>query len=120
MIRFTRPGILLRLEGAALVAATAGIYWALDGSWWMFVILLLVPDLSMLGYLRDRRVGAAVYNLVHSATLPLLLGLLAVVSAERLPALVALIWLAHLGLDRGLGLGLKYPTGFKDTHFDRL
>ena len=75
-----------------------------------------MPDVSMVGYLANARIGAAVYNAVHTYLLPLLLGVYSVSTDHRTPLLLALIWLAHIGLDRMLGFGLKCPTEFKDTH----
>ncbi len=108
------PAVLLRSEGAlVLVAAVVG-YHHLGGSWWLFAALFLAPDLSMLGYLGGPRVGAACYNLVHTYLAPGALALVGAVVPAVLP--VAMIWFAHLGFDRLLGYGLKYPTAFGDTH----
>lgn len=113
------PLILLRLEGAATLAAASIAYAALHGGWALFAALFLVPDLSMLGYLAGRRVGAACYNAGHSIIAPALLaGLGAALSAHALLPL-ACIWLAHVGFDRLLGYGLKYGTSFGDTHLGR-
>jgi hypothetical protein len=88
--------------------------------WWLFALLFLVPDLFMLGYLKNGKWGAAAYNLVHTLTGPLLLlgGGLVFGALQCIP--YALIWLAHLGIDRALGYGLKYPTFFKDTHLQHV
>ncbi len=114
------PRVLLRVEGLALVAASVAAYWAMDGGWGMFALFFLAPDLAFLGYLASARVGAATYNLSHTSTLPLLLIVAAVAGPSRVWALAGLIWLAHIGLDRVLGFGLKYATAFKDTHLSRL
>jgi hypothetical protein len=107
---------LLRLEGVALAIACMVFYSYFEGSWWMFAILLLAPDLSFLGYLAGPRAGAAVYNVAHAAILPMLLGIVAMVMPSALAMHLALIWSAHIGLDRALGYGLKYDTGFAFTH----
>jgi hypothetical protein len=86
----------------------------------VFVVLLLAPDIGMLGYVRDTRVGAAAYNLFHTYLAPMLAGAAGVVTGTTLLQSLALIWLAHIGGDRALGYGLKYPTTFKDTHLQRL
>ena len=114
------PATLLRLEGAVLFAGAVLAYANQGGTLLMFVVLFFAPDLSMLGYLVNARVGAALYNLVHTTALPALL--LAVALAANLPGLllVALIGLAHIGMDRFVGYGLKYATAFKDTHLQRL
>lgn len=112
----TRPLSLLRLEGAALFLTALALYGILDAPWWLFALLLFAPDLAMLGYLAGPRVGAALYNLAHLTALPLVL--LPLSLWLGLPAALpwALVWLAHIGLDRALGYGLKLPAGFKETH----
>jgi hypothetical protein len=111
---------LLRLEGAALAIACMVFYSYFEGSWWMFAILLLAPDLSFLGYLGGPRVGAATYNVAHAAILPMLLGIVGMVLPSALAMHLALIWSAHIGIDRVLGYGLKYDAGFSFTHLGRV
>ncbi|MEZ3117528.1 DUF4260 domain-containing protein [Halobaculum sp. MBLA0147] len=114
------PTRLLRVEGlAAFVAATAAFAW-LGGPIWLYVVLAFAPDLAMLGCLAGPRVGARLYNLVHTYTAPALLGGAGLVSGTPLAVLVALVWTAHVGADRLVGYGLEYPTTFGDTHRDRL
>ncbi len=74
----------------------------------------------MLGYLINVRAGAATYNLVHTLTLPLALLLISYIQHWPLAAAIALIWTAHIAVDRLLGYGLKYPTFFKDTHLQHI
>jgi hypothetical protein len=104
----------LRFEGLAVLALAAYLYARGGYSWVLFAVLFLAPDLSFAGYLAGPRVGAAVYNVVHSYVGPAALVVLSIVGG-RSPA-VALIWAAHIGFDRLLGYGLKYPTSFGDTH----
>lgn len=107
---------ILRAEGLAVFSlATAAFVW-LDGGLWVYLLLILAPDLSMLGYLGGSKLGSATYNLFHTYLGPG--ALLAVAFWQALPMamLVGLIWAAHIGADRTLGYGLKYPTGFTDTH----
>ena len=110
------PNLILRAEGLAVLVAAAWAYAATGASWWLFAALILAPDLSMLGYLRGPRLGAAAYNAAHTYLAPL--GLLALGQLGAVPALttIALIWAAHIGMDRMLGYGLKYPWAFKATH----
>jgi hypothetical protein len=116
----TRPRWLLHLEGASIFALTLVLYRAGHFHWWLFALLLLTPDLFMLGYVVNPKVGAAAYNLVHTLALPILLSGIAIVAP--LPALepYTLIWLAHIAMDRMLGFGLKYPTQFRDTHLQHV
>jgi hypothetical protein len=116
----TDPILLQRLEGGILLALSLLLYWRHGASWLLFLLLILVPDLFMLGYLRGPRAGAAVYNLGHTWLLPGLVGAAAVLAGSNLALSVALIWFGHIGLDRLLGYGLKYPTAFQDTHLGRI
>lgn len=116
----TRPPILLHLEEAPLLLLTLFAYQHLHASWLLFAILFLTPDLFMLGYLINPRIGSATYNLVHTLTLPLALLLTSYIEHWPLTVAIALIWTAHIALDRLLGYGLKYPTHFKDTHLQHI
>ena len=86
----------------------------------MFALLLLAPDVAMGGYLAGPSIGAAAYNAFHSYPLPAALGLAGFLAGEQLAVSVALVWFAHIGMDRLMGYGLKYPTGFKNTHLQRV
>jgi hypothetical protein len=110
------PRLILRIEGACLLACSVAAYAWLGQSWWIFAALLFVPDLSMLGYAAGLGPGAIAYNAVHTVTPPLIGLCAAVVLGAPYLAGLALIWLAHIGLDRMLGYGLKYASGFGDTH----
>jgi len=112
----TRPTALLRLEGAAALALAAGLYGTHGGGWMLFAVLLLAPDLSALGYLAGPAAGAAWYNAAHTYLVPAAMGAVGLGTGHAQLSLLALIWAAHIGLDRLLGYGLKYPDGFKRTH----
>ncbi len=116
----TKPAVLLRVEGGLLLVASLVCFHVLHASWVLFAALILVPDLSMAGYVAGVRPGAALYNLVHTLTGPLALLAYALLTAH--PGLLpfGLIWTAHIGADRMLGFGLKYPTTFKDTHLQHV
>ncbi len=113
------PKMLLQIEGVALLIGAIAMYAFLGGNGWLFLLLLLVPDVAMVGYMVNPKMGSQLYNLVHTYTLPLALGLLAFWAGQTPLVLGALIWLAHIGMDRMIGYGLKYPTAFKDTHLQR-
>jgi hypothetical protein len=108
------PGVILRLEAAAALAAILGLYQAMGLNWTLFAVLFLAPDLAMVGYLGGRRLGALAYNSAHSWIGPIALAAAAQVFPVLLP--YALIWGAHVGFDRALGFGLKYASAFGDTH----
>ncbi|MCP3470664.1 DUF4260 domain-containing protein [Bradyrhizobium sp. CCGUVB1N3] len=112
--------VLLRLEGLTLFAGMVLLYAVWGGSWLVFALLFLAPDLSFLAYLADSRFGAIVYNAAHSYMVPV--ALLTAGFALEWPLLlsIAMIWLAHIGIDRALGYGLKYQAGFGFTHLGRI
>ncbi len=120
MKNLTMPNLLLRLEGTAVLIITLIFYAQLDYSWLTFALLILAPDLAMLGYVINNQVGSWSYNLFHTYTVPLFLGLLAISLANPIMSQIALIWLAHIGMDRVVGYGLKYPTAFKKTHLSHI
>ena len=112
--------ILLRLEGLALFAGMTALYAAWGGSWTVYLLLFLVPDLSFLAYLSEAKFGALVYNAAHSFMAPVTLLTFGFGLASPLTLSIALIWLAHIGIDRALGFGLKYAAGFGFTHLGRI
>jgi hypothetical protein len=109
-----KPGLLLRLEAGLVLAACVVVYARAQYNWLLFAVLFLVPDLSIFAYRAGVRVGAAAYNLVHTYVGPIIL------FAFDVTRPYAVIWAAHIAIDRLLGFGLKYPTNFKDTHLQRL
>jgi hypothetical protein len=114
------PHILLRLEGLAVAAGALALYIHGDFGWILFAALALAPDLSVLGYAAGPRIGAACYDALHTYVLPVALGAAGVLAGADLAVQLALIWLVHIGVDRALGYGLKYPTRFQDTHLQRV
>jgi hypothetical protein len=114
------PRTLLRLEGLTLFAGTTMLYAVWGGSWWLYAILFLAPDLSFAGYLAGPRIGAIVYNAAHSYLTPIALMTTGSTLGSPLALFIAMIWLAHIGFDRALGYGLKYATGFGFTHLGRI
>ncbi len=114
------PRILLHLEGAAVLIAALIFYGQQGYSWWLFALLLLAPDLSAVGYLHSQVVGSLGYNIVHTYVLPIALALVSLLLNFAPGVQAALIWLAHIGMDRLVGYGLKYPDGFKVTHFSKV
>ncbi len=112
---------ILHIEGFAVLAAAAWLYFVeLDASWVAFAVLILAPDLSMVGYLWNTRAGAWLYDLMHNYALALLLIVTGIATGEAIVEGLGLILAAHVGMDRALGYGLKYTTHFQDTHLQRL
>lgn len=114
--RRTMPSVLLHIEGAAVLAIATAAYFALGYTWWVFPLLLFVPDVSAIGYLFGPRAGSVTYNLAHTLVLPLVVLAGGWWLGSAVAIQLALIWLAHIGMDRMLGYGLKYPDSFKHNH----
>jgi hypothetical protein len=110
------PRLLLRLEALVIGLLSIWLFHMSGASWWLFGSLILAPDLTMLGYLAGPRFGSVLYNAGHTLLWPgLLLGIGWGTQAPLAFAL-ALIWAAHIAIDRAVGYGLKYPDAFNHTH----
>src|ERR1700754_2593913 len=112
--------VLLRLEGVTLFIGMTLLYGIWGGSWWIYFFVFLALDLSFIAYLADSRTGAIVYNAAHSYMAPMALMTTGFALGAPLTLSIAMIWLAHIGLDRALGYGLKYNAGFGFTHLGRI
>ncbi|MEU3185075.1 DUF4260 domain-containing protein [Streptomyces sp. NPDC006923] len=111
-----RPLTWLRIEGLAVAGAALAVFATTGYAWWLVPALFLVPDLSWLGYLAGPRAGAWIYNLAHTAPLPL--ALLVAGAGWHISAftVAGAVGLFHLGLDRLMTYGLKYDHSFVVTH----
>jgi len=114
------PRLLLHLEGLALLAVSLVLYSNLKFGWGTFVLFLFAPDLAIIPYAINKRVGQIVYNIAHTIILPLTLALYSVMNGSDIGIQASLIWFAHIGMDHLFGYGFKYPGSFKDTHFSRV
>lgn len=110
----------LKLEELGMFILGVLLFTALDYSWWVFPALLLLPDISMAGYVINNKAGAALYNLFHHKGLAVLV--FAAGSLFDLPVLIlsGIILFSHSSLDRLFGYGLKYPDSFQHTHLGRI
>jgi hypothetical protein len=117
------PGVvalILRAESAAMAVAGVVLWFSQGGSPIWVIPAWLAPDISIAGYAAGPRVGAVVYNLAHNLVIALgLLGLGFLIRSTPL-VLVGAILIAHIGIDRTSGFGLKYATSFQDTHLGRI
>lgn len=109
-----------RAESAALFAASTFAYFHLGYSLPVYILLLFVFDISMIGYVKNPKLGAFTYNLGHSLIAPLAVLLVAWTNNSETAIGISLIWLAHIGLDRFAGYGLKLTSGFKNTHLGNI
>lgn len=112
--------VLLKLEGLAVFLACLFVYNKLEASWPLFFILWLAPDLSLIGYLIDKHCGAILYNLAHTYLFTLSIAFAGMAMQNNLLIAIGVIFTSHIGLDRLLGFGLKYDSGFKDSHLQRV
>jgi hypothetical protein len=108
--------VFLRAEALVELFLAVMAYRSVGGTWTHFAALFLAPDLSMLGYLINRRVGAWLYNLGHTYLAPALLGATGFVTGTPVLYSMSLIWAAHIAFDRLAGYGLKYSIAFGATH----
>ena len=112
--------LLLRLEEVGLFLSSIYLFSILPFPWWVFPVLLLAPDLSMVGYLAGPRFGAVSYNVVHHRALALLLIGVGLRFGLPIVGLAGVIMFGHSSLDRALGYGLKFPDSFQHTHLGRI
>ena len=116
----TRPSFVLRLDGLAVAVVAILLYRELGAGWWVFAAAFLAPDLVLAAYLAGPRVGAMLYNAVHTYLWGAGLFGLGLLSARSALMAAGLIWVTHVAFDRLLGLGLKYAEGFRTTHLQRV
>lgn len=112
--------LLLKTEQLAYLITCYAATLYLGYTWWLFLILLLTPDISMVGYLFGNRWGAWCYNLFHHQGAALLVIITGWHFSLPTLLLVGIILLGHSAMDRALGYGLKYSSGFHDTHLGRI
>lgn len=113
------PRIMLSVEGLIIFISSIAAYWFIGGNWWLFAALILAPDLTFIIYILDKHIGTIAYNIMHTYSLPVALGILSLFGGWQLGLALAIIWIAHIGMDRSIGYGLKYQSAFKDTHLQR-
>ena len=111
-----KPRLWLRAEGLTLLATALLLYSTTHQPWWLVPAVILLPDLFMVGYLGGSRIGAAIYNAGHSYPLPAAMSLAGLAGHHPFVLALGLLWLAHIGMDRLAGFGLKYDSGFQHTH----
>lgn len=120
MVNIISNKVLLHVESLGILVLTIYFYFQFQFSWLLFFLLLFAPDLAALGYLKDNKFGAFLYNLFHTYTIPIILIIISLLIDHQTSLMIAFIWVAHIGMDRLFGYGLKYPTNFKDNHLHRV
>ena len=111
---------LLKLEELALFLGCIYFFSRLSFAWWWFPALLLLPDISMMGYLIGPAVGAVTYNIAHHKALAIVIGLWGLYTGNQYLVLAGVMLLAHSSMDRVAGYGLKYADSFKHTSLETL
>lgn len=115
-----KPRFFLQLEGVVILIASLSLFASTRQPWWWIPALLFAPDFFMAGYARSTRLGAMTYNIGHTYLLPVMVALYGLHGHRPLVLGVGLIWLAHIGMDRLLGYGLKYDDNFQHTHLGNI
>lgn len=111
---------IVRIENGFALALSFLIYMQLDFPIWLFFALLFVPDLMMIGYAINKKVGAIIYNFGHTFTFPLILALCYLYFSKDYLLIGSIVWIAHICMDRAIGVGLKYQDSFTHTHIQKL
>lgn len=112
--------ILLKTEELLMFVLGIYLFSLLDFQWWWFLVLILAPDIGMVGYLFGPKIGAASYNIFHHKGVAVLIYLVGSYLSLPLWQLVGAILFSHSAMDRILGYGLKYDRGFKYTHLGEI
>ena len=110
----------LRLEAIATLGVGLGLWGIAGGSWLVLALLFLAPDLAMVGYAAGPRIGALAYDAFHNLAIPGAAVAVGLIAGTPWLVLVGALFVVHVGSDRVLGYGLKYPSGFRDTHLQRV
>ncbi|MEO8514497.1 MAG: DUF4260 domain-containing protein [Ignavibacteria bacterium] len=111
---------ILKLEEFGMLILALYLFSLLDFSWWLFALLFLAPDIGMLGYLANAKIGAFTYNIFHHKGIAVLLYLTGIYLNSPVLMFTGLLLFAHSSFDRILGYGLKYSDNFKSTHLGNL
>lgn len=110
----------LKIEELLMFALGIYLFSLLDYQWWWFLVLILTPDIGMIGYLFGNKTGAFMYNLFHHKAIAIAIYLLGVYLSVSVLQLIGIILFAHSAMDRMMGYGLKYDKGFKYTHLGEI
>ena len=111
---------IIKLEELGLFILGIYFFSQMEYAWWWFLVLILVPDLSMMGYVFGDKVGALCYNIAHHRGIAIVLYLFGIYCSNAETQLAGAILFSHSAMDRMLGYGLKYQTGFKYTHLGEI
>ena len=110
----------LKLEELAMLLLGTFLFSQLNLSWWWFIGLFLAPDLGMLGYLINTKVGAFTYNLFHHKFVAIAIYFFGIFITSEIVQMIGVLLFSHASFDRIFGYGLKYEKGFKFTHLGEI
>lgn len=110
----------IKLEETSMFGLGIYLFSTLGMEWWWFLILILLPDISMIGYAFGNKIGAFSYNLFHHKGVAILVYLLGIYLNNTTVQLIGIILFSHSAMDRIFGYGLKYTTSFQDTHLGKI
>ena len=111
---------ILKLEETLMFVLGIYLFSLLDYQWWWFLVLILAPDIGMLGYLFGNKIGAFCYNAFHHKGLAIAIYLVGIYLSLPLLQLAGIILFSHASMDRIVGYGLKFESGFKYTHLGEI
>lgn len=113
---------IIKLEEAAMTLGAMYVlsFHMLGLPAWLWCILFFIPDISFIGYYLNNRFGARLYNLFHHKGIAIALAFFGYIFSNEMLIATGILLFAHASFDRILGYGLKYETGFKDTHLGSL
>lgn len=111
---------LIRLEEVAMLCISIYILYLLKADWWFYLLMLLGPDISMLGYVAGPKVGAFTYNLFHHKMVAIAVFIVGVITSTWIWQAIGIILFGHSSMDRIFGYGLKYNSAFSDTHLGKI
>jgi hypothetical protein len=111
---------LIQLEEAAMFLFSIFLFSKLSFAWWWFPALILTPDISMLGYVAGNKAGAVAYNFFHHKAFALAVYVIGIYTTNEVLQLTGVILFGHSSMDRMMGYGLKYFTGFQFTHLGKI
>jgi Domain of unknown function (DUF4260) len=111
---------ILKLEELVMFFISVYVLYYFDAAWWLYLLLLLGPDISMLGYLAGDKIGAWSYNLFHHKGIAIALIAAGFMIDNDALIIIGVILFGHASMDRVAGYGLKYENGFKFTHLGEI
>lgn len=88
----------------------------LFGLWWVWFLVLVVFEISVVVYLVGLWIGVFVYNLMYFYVVLFLLMIFGVGFGVMLLIVVGGLWLVYIGILCVMGFGLKYLSGYCDIY----